>query len=539
MATASHEAPAAKASPLGSLSLRLRLTLWIAAIALVIHLTLTVVILLYHRVTVQGYMDSRYQPRILALVAELRSSDFNLDQATWNAAAAANLQNPLREPYLASVYRLVTPARAELVVSTSNSPEPGETVIKWIGLRETSTVRRTPTGSELEHSLPHARTFVQRLFDSGGREYLLAVTVSDSPASSMLAVLTSVLIMTIPAGVLASGVAGYLISGLIIRPIRQLRHLAGAMSPEQLDRPVAMGATVPELASLMDELGESRRRLRAALVGQDRFISNVSHELKTPVAVILTEAQTIDRTGLTQEQNRFVTSVTDEMRRLGRMVESFLTLTRVRAGKAIAHAERCELNEVIMRSIETCASMARQASITIEPSLLDLPDAAIQGDAELLRIMLDNLIRNAIRFSPQEGKIIVALDTDRENWLIRVRDEGPGVAPELMSRIFDRYNQSSPEISRGRGFGLGLSIAQGIAELHAGTISVSNLGPGCEFCVQFPRFAQLTIESDLEGSESRGGVASESRMRGESQDPPTPLATERSRAPSEPAGIRG
>ncbi len=500
MTTALHDASVLARSLAAPISLRLRLTLWIAAIALVIHLTLTVIVLLYQRVSVQDFLDARYQPRVTAIVAEVRSAGFELDESRWNQLSREHLDTPLHEPYMATMYVIPSREPGRVMLSTWSEPPACDEVRRWIGPHRESIVWRdsAPRTVGAGQVLAQSRTFVQRLYGAGGTEYLLTVTASDSSSASVLSVLSSVLMMTIPAGVLAAGVAGYLISGLIIRPIRQLRHLTGAMSPEQLDRPVSVGSTVPELALLQDELEESRRRLRAALVAHDRFISNVSHELKTPVAVLLTEAQTIDRTGLTPDQKRFVESVTDEMRRLGRMVESFLTLTRVRAGKAIANAERCDLNEVVMDSIETCSAMARQQSVFIEPLLLDdAAGAEMLGDCELLRIMIDNLIRNAIRFSPEGARVVIAVEAEAERWAVRVRDEGPGIPVDLLGSLFDRFTQASSEIIRGRGYGLGLSIAQGIAELHAGGISVQNLPMGCEFLIRLPRLTpETTADSE-------------------------------------------
>ncbi len=470
------------------MSLRLKLTLWISALALVIHLTLSVAILLYQRMAVQDFFDTRFHPRLAGIVARARAADFRFSTVDWESLAHEFLAVPAGDPYFAALYRL--PGVLE-VATPGKPPSPAE-VASWLAGDYPHVVRR---GSGLEiagagGSNTQTRTFVEKLYASDGSQHALVVMVSDVPAASVLSVLSSVLLMTIPAGVLAAGVSGYLISGLITRPLLQLRRLAGSLSPDQLDRPMAVQQTVPELAQLQAELEESRTRLRAALVSHDRFISNVSHELKTPVAVVLTEAQTIDRSGLAPDQARFIDSVMDEMRRLGRMVESFLTLTRVRAGKSIANAERCDLNDVVMKSIENCSNMSRQQSVYLEPVLLDSPRGAeIFGDAELLRIMVDNLVRNAIRFSPAGGAVVVSVEGGDLAWVVRVRDEGPGIPAEMMDSLFDRFTQASTEVVRGRGYGLGLSIAQGIAELHAGVIEVHNLEVGCEFVIRLPRGA--------------------------------------------------
>ncbi|HLO41464.1 MAG TPA: HAMP domain-containing sensor histidine kinase, partial [Phycisphaerales bacterium] len=344
-------------SAIAQISLRIRLTLWIAAIALVIHLTLSIIVLLYQRVSVQEFFDARYRPRVLGVIADLQKDDFVVDQERWQTIVSHNLGTPLNEPYLVTLYQPSKPGPGRIVISTSIMPPAVTEVESWIGASAQAAVHRDAGERTVNPGqvLERARTFIRRLTDSSGNAYILAVTASDVASASVLTVLSSVLMITIPAGVLAAGVAGYLISGMIIRPIQELRQITGAMAPDALDRPLSVAISVPEIAVLQNELEESRSRLRAALISHDRFISNVSHELKTPVAVLLLEAQTMDRDGLNPEQRRFVDSVADEMRRLGRMVESFLTLTRVKTGKAIAHAERCDLNEVVMRSVVTCS----------------------------------------------------------------------------------------------------------------------------------------------------------------------------------------
>jgi two-component system, OmpR family, sensor kinase len=115
-------------------------------------------------------------------------------------------------------------------------------------------------------------------------------------------------------------------------------------------------------------------------------------------------------------------------------------------------------------------------------------DLLMIGDPELLRTLVDNLLRNAIRFSPQGSRIDVVVRTDGpDNICICVQDKGPGIPQPLIDRIFDRFAQGRGEEKLGRGSGLGLEIAQGIAELHGGRISASNLDEGgCEFCATLP-----------------------------------------------------
>ncbi|MCA9298281.1 MAG: HAMP domain-containing histidine kinase, partial [Phycisphaerales bacterium] len=245
-----------------------------------------------------------------------------------------------------------------------------------------------------------------------------------------------------------------------------------------------------EIEELTAELNASRARIREAFAAQERFLSNISHEFKTPIATLLTEAQTIDRSGLGEEGLEFVELAEDEMRRLGRLVESFLTLTRVRDGAGVTKPKVCPANELVMDSVEDCASMAEQHAVRLVPELADGEDAfdaMLMGDPPLLQTMLNNLVRNAIRFSPREGRVFVTARLTDDRFEIAVRDQGPGLSADLLDHVFDRFVQSSDEVRRERGHGLGLAIAKGIAELHHGDIHVRDPDEGgAEFMVWLP-----------------------------------------------------
>lgn len=132
--------------------------------------------------------------------------------------------------------------------------------------------------------------------------------------------------------------------------------------------------------------------------------------------------------------------------------------------------------------------MALQHGVRLRLDLEEEPlPLIVLGENELLRVMVDNLVRNAIRFSSKGQAIDIAVFRTTESSSICVRDEGPGIPTELLDTLFDRFTQAPAETARGRGHGLGLSIAQGIAELHGGRISVRNLPEaGAEFTVTLP-----------------------------------------------------
>jgi signal transduction histidine kinase len=291
-------------------------------------------------------------------------------------------------------------------------------------------------------------------------------------------------------GLLASAISGWVISGFAVRPLDRITRLAGSLTPENLGVSIHDDALNPEIARLSEQLEHSRQRLHNAFAAQERFLSNISHELKTPIATLLLEAQTMQRDGLPEHAADFVDVAEEEMRKLGRLIESFLVLTRVEDGGATGALRPYPANELLLDAIADCSPQAEQYGVRLVPTLADDDagiDATVRGDPELLRTLLNNLLRNAIRFSPRNGRVHVTAQVRGKAFHVEVLDEGPGLPPEIIDHIFDRFVQSSDEVRRGRGHGLGLAIAKGIAELHGGTVVAQNHSSGgAAFLVDLP-----------------------------------------------------
>jgi signal transduction histidine kinase len=460
------------------------MTLWILAISLVIQLTVGVVVLLYQRAAVVSYFDGRLARGAQSIAESLRDTADPVTDRLLATLAEERLPDQTFQQFLIAVYR----PDGTLVASSMRPAPPHADVVAWADAAAGRIIAAPIPALDTSEAHDPARATVLRIGDpTRGPQNLLLVAVPGQLAAAMLWLAARALMVVVPVGAVASGLAGWLIAGLALRPLRELGAVAESMMPEAIDDPVALRPVTSETAEVQRQLEDARTRLRTALHAQDRFISNVSHELKTPVAVLLTEAQTLDQGGLSEDQRTFVTSVIEEMRRLGRMVESFLTLTHLRAGKAVTNVRRCSLNDLVMESITACGSMARQYSVRVEPHLEEQADPGVDGNTELLRIMVDNLVRNAIRFAPERSPVLVTVGREGPACTVRVRDLGPGLPPEVIDKLFDRYTEPGTASSRGRGYGLGLSIAQGIAELHGGKISARNEPTGgCLFEVRLP-----------------------------------------------------
>jgi signal transduction histidine kinase len=485
MATAAQHGPVSR-----RLSLRLKLTLYLAAVALVTQTVLGVVVLYIQVAAIDGLFSARAAARADALVRNLHERGARVDDDLLR-----QLVHESPRPEFGDRAEAVLYSADGRVLAASIRPAP---MLSAVAAGHTGDA---PFHADLPGLLTNqgesspSRVAIRRVPGPDGQSAILAFIGADWSFIAVAGVVRRVLVVGVVVGMVAWIVAAWLIAGLAMAPIRELRAVAESFSPESIEKDVKFAsAPSAELAALEQDLHESRARLRSALHAQDRFISNVSHELNTPIAVLLTEAQTLRCDDLPPAAKAFAQSVTEEMQRLGRMVGSFLVLTRIRGGQKLAVLKPCTVNDLIMDAVQTCASIAQQRRISLTPHLtMDDPPLSVCGDVSLLQVMMDNLVRNAIRHSPAGRPVVVCAQKDGADCTIAIQDSGPAVPESQFASIFDRFSEA-PRTNGERALGLGLSVAQGIAELHGGRIQAKNLpSGGCEFEVRLPIVASPSV----------------------------------------------
>lgn len=475
------------------LSLRFRLTMWFVLIFTIIQWSSGAVFWLYQSASINRLFDEFLAGRATEAARRIEPwlpdvTKERLDELASGEILLFQVDRGYIEVFrpdgstLSSEHKPVFNARISDVAAAATSALP---------LVRGSTINPQAFGEE---GVPIEGKVAYVGVDAGGRgRFVVALATSDQFVDRKMALVTRALLLTGIIGPIAASIAGWFIGGIAVAPFERLRRLASGLRPESVGRTLEFESSNSEVARLTEELDRARQRMMEGFASQERFLSNVSHEIKTPIAVMLLEAQTLDTEGAPEHVRDFVESVGEEMHRLGKLVESFLTLTRVRDGKGIARIMRCGVNDLVMDSAEHCTPMARQHRVILSPGLLateETMDASIAGEPELLRTMLDNLVRNAIRFSPADDRVEIRASVADGHAAIVVRDFGPGIPESHLATIFDRFAQAGDEQRKGRGHGLGLAIAQGIAELHGGRISVENcVDRGCEFEIVLPLYA--------------------------------------------------
>ena len=482
--------------------MRLRLTLWVVVIFTLIFVVTAGVFWLYQRASINSIFNTRLTQRANAIASEIgpRIPDITreeLDRLTREAVRALEFEHLLIDVFHAGATHAL-PDSAALV-------DPGKLPLTQTLERDEPLLIAEPDWSSPARWSPESGTRAVLIPVTGadGERYVVLVATTDRFAQAQLALVERMLVAAVLVAPLLGSLSGWFIAGIAVAPFAKLQALARQMGPDSPENSVAFDSESPEVAELAVELAEARERMLRALTAKERFISNVSHEIKTPIAVMLTEAQNLDLEHESEDVRDFVLSVTEEMSRLGKLVESFLTLTRIEEGHSKMRGTPYAANDLAMDSVEHCAVMANQAGVWLRPVLFseeETMETAVAGDHELLTTMLDNLIRNAIRFSSSGDGVEVSLSRDESNVEVAVRDQGPGIPFDRIDTIFDRFGQAGGS-RRGRGHGLGLVIAKGIAELHGGTVFVQNLDVGCEFRVILPR-SDNQIDSSVRGSAS-------------------------------------
>jgi two-component system phosphate regulon sensor histidine kinase PhoR len=270
--------------------------------------------------------------------------------------------------------------------------------------------------------------------------------------------------------------------------IVQQRTFAITATPVQaLESAVAGASVAPPVAEkpsgavvVLHDVTELRRLER---VRQD-FVANVSHEFKTPLTAIQGFAETLLAGAMedSRSNRRFLEIIRDHAVRLARLTNDLLKLARIEAGKLEVEFFPVQLMEVIERSAETTLLKASRKQIALEVDVPpDLP--MVRGDASLLRDVLQNLVDNAIQYTPEGGRIRVSAEVGSREVVVCVADTGIGIPLADQERIFERFYRVDAARSReAGGTGLGLSIAKHIVEAHGGRLWVeSEIGHGSKF----------------------------------------------------------
>ena len=216
------------------------------------------------------------------------------------------------------------------------------------------------------------------------------------------------------------------------------------------------------------------------------FIANMSHELKTPLAVMGNYATMLQQPGITEgEKNEYAKEISQSARRLAQLITNILKLNKLENQQIFPQMDEYDLGEQLCESLLQFEDAWEQKRLNIETDFQE--DVRIRADAELLSLVWNNLISNAVKFTPAGGTIGVAMKTEGSQVIVQVRDTGCGMKPEVGQHIFEKFYQGDTSHAT-QGNGLGLALVKRVVDIFGGEICVQSVyGQGSTFTVKFRR----------------------------------------------------
>jgi heavy metal sensor kinase len=335
----------------------------------------------------------------------------------------------------------------------------------------------------------HSFRTISRYTTVGPYRFLIQVAVDQTAYQQLLMGLLWLLLLSIPIAVLLAAMAGHWMSGRALSPIHQITETTNSIDARSLSRRLPLQGTDDELDRLSATINHMLARIASSYDRIAQFTADASHELRTPVALIRSNAELMlmEPTD-TARIERGLSEILSESDYMTRLIADLLTLARTGTEDAQIRMELFELGESICAMLPRALSQAATRGITVEFT----PDEQIvpvQGNQTIVERVLMIILDNAIRYTSAGGRIWISTWLSKESCGFTVRDNGIGIAPCNQAHIFERfYRVDTARTPRDGGSGLGLSIAKSLVELHGGIIQVdSAVGHGASFEVAFPR----------------------------------------------------
>ena len=315
-----------------------------------------------------------------------------------------------------------------------------------------------------------------------GSEALLTKSDDAFRTSSYTAITTSAFV-----AVLLAFVAGSFASRSLTRPIKIITSTAAQIRGGDLTARTGLSGE-DEIGQLGETFDGMAASLERDIQFEHRLTSDVAHELRTPLMAMLVTVEAMQDGVLPADDEHFETVAT-EVRRLSRLVDAMLHLSRIENGKRDVKVERTDVVHLVKSLVSVQHQLFHERGLHLRfDDKTSRHECYADIDPDLIREAITNLMSNAMRYTSRGGWIVVSVDTDRKDVMISVRDTGIGIAEEDIPKVFSRFWRS--DVSRERvsgGLGVGLSITKEIVDLHNGTIAVeSELGKGTMFTLRIP-----------------------------------------------------
>jgi heavy metal sensor kinase len=461
-------------------SIRFRLTMWYASLLVVLLLLFGAAVYLglerYLRRTLEESLSNQAQQigETFLLGVAVSGEEFVIDEIKEHYAPELN-------------NRFVRVRRDDgSVMYVSGQPEnrsfdPSRLSVFNLAEQSSSTrLVRSPEGSEL---LMHGLPFVA----DNGRRYLIEVGTSTGDIEQTLQALFLILLFSLPIFVAVAVGGGYLVIKRALTPLDEMARSAEHITSRNLNERLPIVETGDEVETLSVSLNRMIARLDESFQHISRFSADASHELRTPLTVLRGELELVlERRAKAEETRETIASALEEVDRLTKIVESLLAISRLDAGEARMEQARVDLGELVATTADQMRLLAEDKNISVR--CVAKARVEVEGDRSRLKQVIVNLLDNAIKYTPENGRVQVKVSATNGNAVLEIEDSGAGIPSDALPHIFSRFFRADKARSRSLGgAGLGLSIVKAICTAHGGKVEAqSKEGNGSCFRVELP-----------------------------------------------------
>jgi two-component system, OmpR family, sensor kinase len=473
----------------GPTSIRWRLQLWVAILLTGVLTGFGFTVYQLERIKRFNQIDGELEARVSVLNRALRDAPFTRGPAGVPPEMDAPPRGP--EPRLER--------KPDSIALPVEAPSLFQSYYYAIWYRDSSLIQRSPglpyegdSPSDLDRdTLTHYRTrqdYREAFHCSGFGDCVL----TGRSIRADLAGMTNFALILLAAGssVLALGLTvGWRIATSVIRPIEQISAAANRISQGNLNERIALPNRADELGALAGVLNRTFARLESAFSRQRQFTADAAHELRTPLAILISETQTtLARERTAAEYRETVEGCLDTAQQMRGLTDSLLELARFDSEAVQLPRAQLDLAELTQTCLERIAPLAEQSGVRLHATLTPSP---VFSAGEPLRQVIGNLLTNAIRYNKPNGEVRISTQADSSAAILSITDTGIGIPSADLPFIFDRFYRVDKARSRRQGStGLGLAICKAIVDAERGRIDVASIpGEGTTFTVRLPKSA--------------------------------------------------
>ena len=445
----SSQAPKTRPKFWEAISVKFIIIFWFTLLMVIVSALVMVFMLTVSRLT----MEQDMQRRVLSGV-KANSNDLKCENDTIQAKGGFQY-------YVNGVYCLIYDANCNKVAG--EYPEGFYTNAGF----EDGVLRTTECGGKKYYIYDSYITF-----KNGRHAWIRGVSLTTTTVT-VASTVAKVASYVLPGVVVASAIGGYFITRAALKPIDEITKMSDEISEgRDLSRRLNMRNVTMEAYILAQSYDKMLERLERSFDMEKQFTSDASHELRTPVAVILAQCELMMGEERSQEEYQHALNVIErQSRKMSKLIQDLLMYTRLELKTDKYKKEQVSLSEIAESVCEDMA-LIRKKGITLTRQVQE--EITCSGNQMLLTRLLVNLISNAYRYGKENGHILVKLEKNMDEIRLSVEDDGIGIAPEEQERIFRRFYQTDSSRT-GEGTGLGLSMVRQIAEFHGGTVQVESV----------------------------------------------------------------